>query len=216
VTFEDEAGLAAYGPHPAHERLKATMGSLVTDVMVIDFWPGEYSKTYVYAAKSHDDILGGLRSGRVFVTLGDLVSAMQLNVTNGDNTATIGGDLETRRGETITIEIRVTDPDTTNANGDNPRVNRVDLITGDITGRARDQSHDRNPSTRVLKRFDDRDWRRDGNELVMTHTLEPDGPMYFRVRGTNTDQLEPEPDQLGEDPWRDLWFYSNPVFVVIE
>ena len=22
-----------------------------------------------------------------------------------------------------------------------------------------------------------------------------------------------EPDELGEDPWSDLWFYSNPVFV---
>lgn len=33
------------------------------------------------------------------------------------------------------------------------------------------------------------------------------------LRGTNTTELEPEPDARGEDPWQDLWFYSNPVFV---
>ena len=33
-----------------------------------DFWPGEYSKTYVWATPSHDSILQGIREGRVFVT----------------------------------------------------------------------------------------------------------------------------------------------------
>ncbi|MDP3137599.1 MAG: hypothetical protein Q8N17_14860, partial [Burkholderiaceae bacterium] len=44
-----------------------------------DFWPGEYSKTYVKAVKRPADILDGLRGGRVFTTLGDLVS--ELDVT---------------------------------------------------------------------------------------------------------------------------------------
>ncbi|MQA90201.1 MAG: phosphoesterase, partial [Gemmatimonas sp.] len=39
-----------------------------------DFWPGEYSKTYVYAETTYDDVLDGIRSGRVFVTTGDLIS----------------------------------------------------------------------------------------------------------------------------------------------
>ena len=38
---------------------------------------------------------------------------------------------------------------------------------------------------------------------------------YLRVRGTSTEELEPAPDPRGEDPWLDLWFYSNPVFVEI-
>jgi hypothetical protein len=38
---------------------------------------------------------------------------------------------------------------------------------------------------------------------------------YVRVRGTNTAQLEPEVDPLGEDPWSDLWFYANPIFVEV-
>jgi hypothetical protein len=31
------------------------------------------------------------------------------------------------------------------------------------------------------------------------------------VCGTNTEELEPALDPRGEDPWTDLWFYSNPV-----
>ena len=48
----------------------------------------------------------------------------------------------------------------------------------------------------------------------MSHTLEGiDSDCYLRVRGTNTGELEPEPDPRGEDPWKDLWFYSNPIFI---
>ena len=38
---------------------------------------------------------------------------------------------------------------------------------------------------------------------------------YIRVRGTNTEDLEPLMDKPGENPWFDLWFYSNPVFIEI-
>jgi hypothetical protein len=41
------------------------------------------------------------------------------------------------------------------------------------------------------------------------------GNAYLRVRGTNGRELEPEPDPRGEDPWADLWFYSNPIFVQV-
>jgi hypothetical protein len=47
----------------------------------------------------------------------------------------------------------------------------------------------------------------------MTHAIDFAGPAYIRVRGTNTTELEPEPDPAGENPWQDLWFYSNPVFI---
>jgi hypothetical protein len=50
----------------------------------------------------------------------------------------------------------------------------------------------------------------------MTYVLENvGGDAYVRVRGTSTDELEPELDPLGEDPWVDLWFYSNPIFLSI-
>jgi hypothetical protein len=47
----------------------------------------------------------------------------------------------------------------------------------------------------------------------MSHTLGVSAPIYIRVRGTNTEELEPEVDPPDEDPWPDLWFYSNPIFV---
>ena len=33
-----------------------------------DFLPGEYSKTFVWTEKNHDDILEGIRNGIIFVT----------------------------------------------------------------------------------------------------------------------------------------------------
>ena len=48
-----------------------------------DFWPGEYSKTYVHANRSHADILDGIRNGRVFVTIGDLVSELWVYCRRG-------------------------------------------------------------------------------------------------------------------------------------
>lgn len=179
-----------------------------------DFWPGEYSKTYILAAKDHDAILESLRAGRVFVTTGDLISELWVSARGGEAEAGIGGTLRVPAGEAVTVTIKFLDPDGTNHNGDNPVVERVDLIVGEVRGKVADASTDSNPSTRVVARFTDRDWRRDGDHRVITHTLEAvDKPLYLRVRGTNTDELEPQPDPDGENPWGDLWFYSNPIFV---
>jgi hypothetical protein len=58
------------------------------------------------------------------------------------------------------------------------------------------------------------DWTRSGEYLTMTHTLPAvRGARYLRVRGTNTAELEPAPDPRGENPWDDLWFYTNPIFL---
>ena len=90
----------------------------------------------------------------------------------------------------------------------------MDLIVGNLTGPLSDPAHDRKPTTRVARRFTRDDWSRQGPYLTMTHTLEGvDSDCYLRVRGTNTGELEPEPDPRGEDPWKDLWFYSNPIFI---
>ena len=182
-----------------------------------DFWPGEYSKTYILAAKDHDAILESLRAGRVFVTTGDLISELWVSARGGKAEAGIGGTLAIPAGETVTVTIKFLDPDGTNHNGDNPVVTRVDLIAGEVRGKVADAGTDSNPSTRVVARFTEKDWRRDGDYRVITHTLEAvDKPLYLRVRGTNTDDLEPQPDPDGENPWGDLWFYSNPVFIELK
>lgn len=179
----------------------------------IDFWPGEYSKTWVFAQKDHDAILESLRAGRIFVTLGDLINDLTFSASAGSHRAELGETLEAASGEQVTINIRVRDPGEINANGDDPKVARIDLIGGEITGPVADQSAHQHQHTRVLARFDEGTWQRDGEYLTMAYTMTVTGPLYVRLRGTNTDQLEPEPDVLGEDPWQDLWFYSNPVFI---
>ena len=182
-----------------------------------DFWPGEYSKTYVLAEKNHADILDGIRSGRVFVTTGDLVSELWVEVSAGDVSAGIGGELTIDENSDLTVTIRFLDPDIQNAKGDNPSVNRVDLITGQIHGIQDNMGLDVNPSTRVVARFGAEDWKKEGDYRVIRTTIENvDHDMYIRVRGTNTSDLEPLTDPRGEDPWSDLWFYSNPVFVGLQ
>ncbi len=183
-----------------------------------DFWPGEYSKTYVRARRSYEDILDGLRSGRVFVTTGDLISELDVVVEDRRaprTSAGIGGELTLASGSDVRVTIRLRDPDSTNHHGDRPSVARVDLIVGAVSGRVVDRSADRNSTTRVVKRFTASDWRRDGEVRTMTFILrDVTGASYVRVRGTNTSELEPVPDGRGENPWVDLWFYSNPIFIV--
>ena len=182
-----------------------------------DFWPGEYSKTYVYAEKSYDAILEGIRSGRVFVTTGDLISELDISAQFGNKTAQIGGSLEVSSGTDVGITIKLKDPEKNNHHQDNPVVTRVDLIIGKVTGPGSDPTHDRNPSTRVVHRFNQDNWSVNSEYKTMTYNLKNvTGSLYLRVRGTNTTELEPEPDPPGEDPWTDLWFYSNPIFIQVQ
>ncbi|WP_422739815.1 phosphoesterase [Micromonospora sp. WMMD729] len=180
-----------------------------------DFWPGEYSKTYVYARQDYGDIMDGLRNGRIWVTTGDLIRSLDVTATSQGRTAEVGETITVnRRSRTdVEIEIRFRPLDGVNANGDRPEVRRVDLIVGQITGPSANLDADTNPTTKVVARFGPRDWRRQGHDYVIRHTLRNvEADTYARVRGTSTDEAEPLADGL-ESPWDDLWFYSNPVFV---
>ena len=182
----------------------------------VAFWPGQYSKTYVYARKDHASILESLRNGRVFVTTGDLISELDVSAAKDEDepgSAQIGGTITLSTPGDIKVRIRARDSHGNNHNGDSPEVARIDLIVGEVTGPSEDRTLDTNASTTVVKRFYASDWQRDGELLEMSHTVSVSGPIYIRVRGTNTDELEPDVDPPDEDPWPDLWFYSNPVFV---
>ncbi len=181
-----------------------------------DFWPGEYSKTYVWAHRNHDDILDGLRRGRIFVTLGDLISELHITARGAGASAEIGDDLVVPASTAIDVTIRFLDPAGPNWGGRETSVSRVDLILGSVTGRVADRSSDTNPSTRVAARFTAADWRTDGAYRVISYRLPAlTTDSYLRVRGTNGSELEPALDPVGEDPWSDLWFYSNPIFIEI-
>jgi hypothetical protein len=181
-----------------------------------DFWPGEYAKTYVHARKNSADIFDGLRTGRIFVVTGDLISAMDLTVAYDGRHAAIGGTLPVRPGAAVTVSIRICVRNTPNASGKIPRLKRVDLIVGQMSGPAADKGKDFNSSTKVLRRFFEPNWCRDGEWLTIRCDLPmPETGGYIRLRGTNTDEMEPEPDPPDDNPWHDLWFYSNPVFLTV-
>ena len=181
-----------------------------------DFWPGEYSKTWVWARPDHASVLDGIRTGRVFVTLGDLITGLHVTarVAGGPAVAEIGGTLDVPRGSDVEIVIRWRDTDARNAHGDNPSVARLDVITGRVTGSAADRTTSRNPSTVVAARIQAAESRRDGEWRIVSWRLnQVEADAYLRVRGTNGLELEPAADPRGEDPWSDLWFYSNPIFI---
>ena len=180
----------------------------------IDFWPGEYSKTYVHAIKEHADILDGIRNGRVFVVTGDLISELYVTVSQDSAAADIGGELEINPDLPVSVAIRIKDPVRPNAAGRQPAVTRVDLIVGELTGPASNPHQDTHQHVSVVERFTADNWVADGDYIVMRTQLKIKQGSYVRVRGTNrAAELEPAPDETGEDPWTDLWFYANPVFV---
>lgn len=179
-----------------------------------DFWPGEYSKTYVLADKNHDAIMTSIREGHVFVTTGDLISELWITAEIDGASARIGDALEIPAGSDVTVTIRFRDPSGANHRGETPSVMRVDLIAGEVHGPVEDRSTDTNPTTRVVERFGSDAWETDGEYSSITYVMEAVGhDSYIRVRGTNTDEMEPSLDPDGEDPWSDLWFYSNPIFI---
>lgn len=181
-----------------------------------DFWPGQYHKTYVRAAHSYEDILDGLRLGRIFAVSGDLIDELEVTLETGPTRAGLGETLIAAKNATVKVTIRFRDPEAKNANNEDPQVSRVDVIVGDVRGFVNDRNSDTNETTSVVARLGPADWRQDRTFKSATVTLPPvDHDIYIRVRGTNSDELEPQMDQQGENPWQDLWFYSNPVFVKV-
>ena len=181
-----------------------------------DFWPGEFQKTYVRATRSYDDVLEGLRRGRIFAVAGDLITSLDVEVSSAGRRASVGDTLTVPAGAPVAVTIRFRDPDTLNHGGQNPKVARVDLIAGDVTGVLSDRQAFRNPTTRVVARVPPERWMRRCADYEIEVPLPPvTRDMYVRVRGTNTADLEPQMDVPGENPWNDLWFYSNPIFITV-
>ena len=91
------------------------------------------------------------------------------------------------------------------------------MIVGEVSGPASDPANDRNPTTRVHARLTRDALARDGDRYSLEVDLPAvDRDLYVRVRGTSTEDLEPLVDGTDENPWHDLWFYSNPIFVEVE
>jgi hypothetical protein len=181
-----------------------------------DFYPGEYSRTWVFAARrDHLAVLDALRRGNSFTALGDLVDRLELTARNAKQAAPMGGTLPLESaGEDVEVTIRVRTPEKAHVGGRRPALHHIDLIAGDILGPATDRDAMTNPTARVVARFHAAKAHREGDHLVFRYRFpKVRRSFYVRLRGTNRDVEEPAVDAPETNPWEDLWFYSNPVSV---
>lgn len=192
----------------------------------VDFYPGQYQKTYTYVTRKNDAqaLINGLRSGNTFIATGGLITAMDYKIEG----TMMGQTLKTGKNK-VFIEISVYDPETPNFNTfsdyTNPKLDHIDIIAGEVTGiiseDSPDYSKDNVSTTRTIARFDAVGGTTDSNGLVsskwtdqgngwkkITCQADVKGNMYFRLRGTNnplntTGEVDasgnPLPDFAGEN-----------------
>ena len=196
-----------------------------------DFWPGFYGRTMVGARTfSYRAVMDGLREGRVWVDHGRLIRSLDARVrAAGDHRASsgvpLGGVLRVRHGVATELTLRIGLQDVPNWRQFVPVLKRVDVIVGTVTGPAADQDRFTAPDTRVVKSYEVTAGAR---RLSVTFPLGRfDQPFYLRLRGTDGNRAQPglmgaaiDPygpalDVVGDaDPWGDLWFYTNPIWVL--
>ncbi|MGH8773613.1 MAG: histidinol-phosphatase [Jiangellaceae bacterium] len=193
-----------------------------------DFWPGYYSRTHVGATEvGYAQVMDGLRAGRVWVDHGNLVQGLDVRARIRGNSGGVplGGVLQARRGERAELSIVIDLATQPNWAQFVPRLARVDVIRGAVTGPASDKDTFSAPDSQVVESFDVA-----GDTGAVTLNLRlgrVDEPFYVRLRGTdgnrsavglNGSEVDPEGpamDVLGDaDPWADLWFYTNPIWVL--
>ncbi|EOD66071.1 twin-arginine translocation signal domain-containing protein [Amycolatopsis vancoresmycina] len=178
-----------------------------------DFYPGEFSRTHVgVTRRSLEGVLEGLRAGRIWLSHGGLVPDLQVGAYSGGSSATLGGRLRVRRGSDVTVVVSARLASRPNGGGSVPRLARLDVVAGPVTGPAADRDTMTAPGTRVVESFEPR-WA-PGRQVGYRHTFRNvRDPFYARIRGTNG-AGEPAPDVIGQaNPFEDLWLYANPIFV---
>ena len=179
-----------------------------------DFWPGEYQKTYVHAERSYAR-RARCAAKRAHLRRGGRSHhrarrAGQVRPPDGRHRR----DPHRRKGKPVTLTVTFRDPD-----GQEPTWRQPARVARRRHHRRRawrvgGRNVDRNPTTRVLSRFSEKQWTRAGDAFTFFTTLPAsERDYYVRIRGTNTMDAEPPMDVVGENPWADLWFYSNPIFV---
>ena len=202
-----------------------------------DFWPGQYAKNVTLVqGGSYRDLVAGLRSGDSFAVTGDLVDRVQTTVVDGrDVLGTMGSKVHVRAGDRADLIVTFHSP-AKNNNGARPKVDHIDVISGEVhvparAGTARYRS-EVEPTTRVIARiYPSRLALRANGSYVATVPIGDVGSgRYFRLRGTNLavgtkNEVDGRGDPIidtavgrnrASRAWADLWFYTNPVWVLPE
>jgi hypothetical protein len=194
-----------------------------------DFWPGYYSRTHVGASSfSYAAVMDGIRQGRVWVDHGRLISGLDVRARSARSDqlgVTLGGVLHVRQGERVELVIDIELAGGPNWSQFVPALARVDVIQGDVTGAVSDKDTFTAPNTKVVKSFEVGE--NSGSVRLVYDLGAVDRPVYVRLRGTDgnrcgagprgaaIDPNGPQVDVVGNaDPWKDLWFYANPIWVL--
>ncbi|WP_436522650.1 histidinol-phosphatase [Actinoplanes sp. HUAS TT8] len=196
-----------------------------------DFWPGYYGRTNVGSSSfSYKSVMDGLRAGRVWVDHGRLIKGLDARVrVAGDRrsyTGTpLGGVLQVKRGTSTELTLDIDLQDLPNWATFIPKLKRVDVIVGTVTGPVTNKDTFVAPDTKVVKSFEIT--QTSGRVSLDLNLGRLDKPFYVRVRGTDgnrsqtglrgaaVDAAGPKLDVIGDaDPWTDLWFYTNPIWVL--
>ena len=185
-----------------------------------DFWPGYYTRTIVSSlSKSYLTLMKAMQAGQILTTHGGIIDGADIRVTTSDDKqgVTTGGRTFVTKGGTVTATITINLASRANFAGLLPLLKKVDLISGPITGPAANKSTMFAPDTKVEKTFE---VSQSSGQVVLTYTYKNVGnSFYLRYRGSDGKVLakngvDPAMDISGDsDPWNDLWFYTNPVFI---
>ncbi|MFE6826339.1 PHP domain-containing protein [Streptomyces sp. NPDC057690] len=196
------------------------------DISQGDYWPGQYSRTHVGSdGFSYAAVMDGIRAGRIWVDHGRLLSGLDVRVSGGSRWATLGGALHVKKGTKVTLTVDVALAGGANWAGFTPELARVDVIQGDVTGPVSDQDTFTAPTAKVVRTYE---VNKSSGTVRLTYDLgRVDRPVYVRLRGSDgnrsavgamgaaVDPAGPAIDVVGDaDPWADLWFYTNPVWVL--
>ena len=189
---------------------------------------------------SLNEIANGLRSGNSYFVHGDLICGLEFSARALGHQVPMGGELKLsgQSSHAVQITIRFKSP-AVNHHSEAPVVDHIDLISGEITGKIAPGSPDYRKATlasaRVIATFRRPDFKVDEEGWTVIRTVvQVDRDRYFRLRGTNLAPNTPDetdahgnplPDYLvtlnqnldgAAEAWKDLWFYSNPIFVTVD
>lgn len=219
------------------------------------YWASEFSRNYTWVEPGEDgtfsfaDVVNGMRSGNSYSVNGELISDLSFTVSDKRGSAGMGSELNTEKGNEILVTVRFRVPETNNYESlyntntgidvDNtPEVDHVDLIAGHVTGKVDETAYNstENSDAKIVKTFTKEELEQAKGEdgyYTLTYTMEADRDMYFRLRGTSTDEVDRNGDPVShersipdEKPARfdyindynysHLSFYANPIFVSVE
>ncbi|MEI8067030.1 MAG: PHP domain-containing protein [Actinomycetes bacterium] len=198
----------------------APVDSKIAQTTYGDFWPGFYTRTIVSSiSKSYLTLMKAMQAGLILTTHGGIIDGADIRVTTSDDLqgVTTGGRTFVKKGGSVTATITISLASNPNYAGFLPKLKKVDLISGPITGPVTDTKTMFAPNTKVEKTFEVSET---SGDVVLTYTWKNVGnSMYLRYRGSDgkvlaANGVDPAMDVIGDaNPWNDLWFYTNPVFV---